>query len=118
MYCSSCRRGCDAGDEHCPTFTKSLRCLANPFYRQPVLTDADVRRAKANPIGFWTRLNLMFIPTYCQITNLYAVFYKTLGDGRVFIMGYEALETANIDRLIDYVPLADDPEEKTTRTLY
>ena len=117
MYCNECRRGCDMGDENNPSFLKSLRCLANPFYRQPVFNKQDILRAQFNPTSIWTRLNLMFLPTWCQFVDGYVIFYKQRSDGRIYIMGYESLATVDIDRLIDFAPVHDS-DEKTMRTLY
>ena len=119
MFCSVCERGCDIGDETDPSFTKTLRCLANPFYRQPLFKKEDILRAQFNPVSIWARLNLMFLPTWCQISDGYVIYYKQRTDGRVYIMGYEPLPSANIDKLIDFVPVqSDDGDEKTRRTLY
>ena len=91
----------------------------NPFYHQPVFKPEDIQRAVYNPLSFWTRLNLMFMPTYCQFTEGCVIFFKMRGDGRVYITGFEDLDHLNIDNMMDYVAFREqEADEKTRRTLY
>jgi len=62
----------------------------NPFYHNYVFSEQDLKRAT---IKWWQYPVLWFRPTYTQISLCGFVFYyKTTGDGRIFILKTERLK--------------------------
>jgi len=57
----------------------------NPFIHNYVFTDDDIERMPIDKLSYPL---LFLLPTYVQITNNYAIFYKQFMN-KYFIMGYE-----------------------------
>lgn len=58
----------------------------NPFYRNYIFTKDDLARV---PVKLWEHPLLIFRPTYVQMGDGYNFYYKTTGDGRIFITKIE-----------------------------
>ena len=62
--------------------------LDNPFYRNPIFTEADTERLKIK-MDWLSKLFLMFRTTYVQTNDGYAFFYKRSSDGRIWLIKTE-----------------------------
>lgn len=61
----------------------------NPFFHNYLWSDKDKKRSKITK-PWWEWPWLFFLPTYVQINDGYAWFYKQWGN-RYFYVGYESI---------------------------
>lgn len=57
----------------------------NPFYQQYVFSKTDLMRRKPK-LDLIDKIRLWFRPTYVQTSDEWAWHFKTLSDGRIFLL--------------------------------